>query len=108
MKEPREQIAVEQLLSRKVRDPSGRSAGRIEEIRATATEDALLVYQYDLGPAALLERLAVRLARFPALRKLGLAAERRGRCVPWAKMDLSDPHHPRITCPREELRPIED
>jgi hypothetical protein len=108
MKVQRQHVAVEQLLSRKVRDPSGRSAGRIEEIRATATKDALLVYQYDLGPAALLERLAVGLARFPVLRKLRLAAERRGRSVPWEKMDLSDPHHPRITCSCDELRPVEE
>lgn len=105
---PEEPIAVEQLLSRKVLDPSGKSAGRIEEIRATPSEDALLVYQYDLGPAALLERLAMGLRGFPLLRKLGLGPEHRGRCVPWDKMDLSDPHHPRITCAREELRPIED
>lgn len=103
-----EPIALERLLSRKVRDPSGKSAGRIEEIRATPAEDALLVYQYDLGPAALLERLAMGLRAFPLLRKLGVGPEHRGRCVPWEKMDLSDPHHPRITCPREELRPIED
>ena len=105
---PGEATAVEQLLSRKVRDPSGKSAGRIEEIRATPSEDALLVYQYDLGPAALFERLAVGLRGFPLLRKLGVAAEHRGRCVPWEKMDLSDPQHPRTTCPREELVPIED
>ncbi|HET7550160.1 MAG TPA: hypothetical protein VFK04_02655 [Gemmatimonadaceae bacterium] len=104
---PAEPIAVEHLLSRKVHDPSGRSAGRIEEIRTTPSEDALLVYQYDLGPAALLERLAVGLRRFPLLRKIGVGPERSGRCVPWDKMDLSDPRHPRITCPREELQPIE-
>lgn len=103
-----EPLAVEHLLSRKVLDPSGKSAGRIEEIHATPAEGALLVYQYDLGPAALLERLAVGLRGFPLLRKLGLAPNHRGRCVPWEKMDLSDPDHPRITCPREELRPIED
>jgi hypothetical protein len=101
-------IAVESLLSRKVSDPSGKSAGRIEEIRATPSENGLLVYQFDLGPAALLERLAMGLRAFPLLRKLRVGPEHRGRCVPWEKMDLSDPHHPRITCPREELRPIEE
>ena len=105
---PEEPIAVEQLLSRKVLDPSGKSAGRIEEIRATPSEDALLVYQYDLGPAALLERLAMGLRAFPVLRKLGVGPEHRGRCVPWEKMDLSDPYHPRITCMRDELDPLED
>lgn len=104
----RKPIAVESLLSRKVRDPSGKSAGRIEEIRATPSHDALVVYQYDLGPAALLERLAVGLRVFPILRKLGMGPEHRGRCVPWEKMDLSDPHHPRITCMRDELEPLED
>jgi hypothetical protein len=105
---PAEPIAVEALLSKKVLDPSGKSAGRIEEIRATPADDALLVYQYDLGPAALLERLAVGLRALPLLRKVGLAPRHRGRCVPWEKMDLSDPQHPRITCAREELRPIQD
>ncbi len=101
-------IAVESLLSRKVRDSSGRSAGRIEEIRATPAKNGLLVYQYDLGPAALLERLAVGMRGFPLLGKLRIGPEHRGRSVPWEKMDLSDPHHPRITCPREELQPIEE
>lgn len=101
-------IAVEDLLDRQVHDPSGRSVGRIEEIRATQSTDGLLVYQFDLGPAALLERLAVGMRSFPLLRKWGLVPERRGRSVPWEKMDLSDPHHPRITCPREELLPIEE
>ncbi len=101
-------VAVEHLLSRTVRDPSGRSAGRIEEIRVTPVRDALLVYQYDLGPAALLERLAVRLRAFPPLRMLGVGAGHGGRSVPWEKMDLSDPLRPRITCMREELRPLEE
>ncbi|HEU4586809.1 MAG TPA: hypothetical protein VFR95_13730 [Gemmatimonadaceae bacterium] len=101
-------IAVESLLSRQVHDPAGRPAGRIEEIRATPSERGLLVYQFDLGPVALLERLAVGLRGFPLLRELGVASRHGGRSVPWEKMDLSDPHHPRITCPREELRPIED
>ena len=105
---PGDSVAVEHLLSRKVRDPAGKSAGRIEEIRAAPAEDALLVYQYDLGPAALLERLAVGLRGFPLLRKLGIGPQHRGRCVPWDKMDLSDPRHPRTTCPLEQLEPIED
>ncbi len=104
----RKPIALENLLSRKVRDPAGKSAGRIEEIRATPSEDGLLVYQYDLGPAALLERLAVGLRWFPLLRKLGAGPEHGSRAVPWEKMDLSDPRHPRLTCSRQELRPIED
>lgn len=104
---PRE-IPLESILSRRVLDPSGRSAGRIEEVHATVGRDALLVYEYDVGPAALLERLAVGLQTFPLLRKLGIGPEHRGHKVPWNKLDLSDPDHPRITCPREELAPIED
>ncbi len=99
----RQTLALDELLSREVRDREGRSVGRIEEIRATPNVDGLLVYQYDLGPAALLERLAVSLRAFPPLRWLGRAREHRGYCVPWEKMDLSDPLHPRVTCTREEL-----
>jgi hypothetical protein len=27
--------------------------------------------------------------------------------VPWDKLDLSDPEHPRLTCPIAELAPLE-
>ena len=99
-------LPFEQLLSRRVRAPSGGTAGRLEEVRVSEQSDYLCVVEYHLGPDALLERLAVGLNRFPLVRVLGLGKQRHGRRVPWDKLDLSDPHRPRLTCPVSELEPL--
>lgn len=96
-------IHLERLLSRRVVDPSGKTAGRLEEARATEHGDELRVYEYEMGPDALLQRLAVGLSRFRIVRALGIGRHHHGRRVPWDKLDLSDPHHPRLTCPASEL-----
>lgn len=98
------ELHLERLLGCRVMDANGRSAGRIEELRAVRHGMDLEVREYLLGPAALLERLIRSTLSLPLLR---LAA--RGplaptlRRVPWELMDLADPEHPRIHCAREAL-----
>jgi hypothetical protein len=87
------QVQLELLLGRKVLDPSGRLAGRIEEVRAHVAGDHCLVDEYHLGPAAWLERLSAR-----------VLSRQHGRRVPWDKLDVADPEHPRLLCPVEELQ----
>jgi hypothetical protein len=96
-------INVELLLDKEVRDPSGRRAGRIEEIRARREGGEIIIEAYHLGPDAVLERLAAPVARMSVFRALGWHKHTHGRRVPWDQMDLSDPKHPRIRCPVEEL-----
>jgi hypothetical protein len=94
------ELRVEQLLGRKVRDRDGHVVGRLEEFRATRHGDAWEVSEFDLGPTALLERLAIR--------HFGWVSRKRpaGYRARWDQIDLSDPEQPRLTVAVEELRAI--
>lgn len=93
---PRE-VHLELLLGRRVRDSRGRPAGRIEEVCAEREDLDCLVREFHLGPHALVERLSLPLVRIFRGREHGL------RRVPWDRLDLQDPDHPRLTCTIEEL-----
>jgi hypothetical protein len=96
------EIRVEELLSRRVRALNGRVIGRIEEMLAEPRGKDVVVLQYLLGPAALLERLSMHVSRLPVLRWLaGKPAHR--YIVRWQQMDLSDAERPRLRCSVEEL-----
>jgi hypothetical protein len=88
---------VELLLGRKVHAPDGRAVGRIEEMRAERENDYYVVTEFHVGPIAVIERLAVR--------HFGVTLPGRvhGYRVRWDQLDLSDLHHPRLTCPVEDL-----
>jgi hypothetical protein len=94
------ELRVEQLLGRRVRDAAGRVVGRLEELRARRSGDTWEVTEFDLGRTALLERLAIR--HFGWVPGKGPAGYR----ARWDQIDLSDPAHPRLTVPVEELRAI--
>jgi hypothetical protein len=96
-------VHVELLLDKEVRDPSGRRAGRIEEVRARRDGHEIIVEAYHLGPAALMERLAAPVMRMSLFRALGLHKHAHGRRATWEQMDLSDSEHPRLRCPVDEL-----
>ena len=94
------ELRVEQLLGRKVRDSNGAVVGRLEEFRATRNGDAWEVTEFDLGRTALLERLAIRhFGWMVGKRPAGYRAR-------WDQIDISDPEHPRLTVPLEELSTI--
>ena len=101
---PDQEIHLELLLGRAVIARNGRRIGRIEEFRAEHRGDEHVVTEYHLGPEALLERLSVSGLSFLSL--FGIRSRRRGRCVPWDKLDLSNPQKPRLTCSVEELTPL--
>jgi hypothetical protein len=91
------ELRVEQLLGRRVRDAAGTVVGRLEELRARRNGDAWEVTEFDLGRTALLERLAIRhFGWVPGNRPAGYRAR-------WDQIDISDPAHPRLTVPLEEL-----
>jgi hypothetical protein len=94
------------LLGRKVLDADGQAAGRIEEVHARRAEDALVVEEYVLGAAGLIERFALG----PLVRGLlgkRLFRERERHTVPWSDMDLSDPERPRLRRRRADIERIE-
>lgn len=93
------EIHLELLIGKRVRDVAGRAAGRIEEVRADRVDLECVISEFHLGSGALLERLSA-----PVLRVMG--HQPKVRRVPWDKLDLTDPDHPRLTCTFEELVPL--
>ena len=94
------ELPLELLLGRRVRDVTGRVVGRVEEFRATREAEHWVVTEYHVGPAGLLERLAVRhLNWMPGGRP-------HGYIVQWEQLELDDPERPRLTCDLSELREI--
>jgi hypothetical protein len=69
-----------------VHDLAGRRVGRIRDIKAEEQEGELVVVEYLLGTAALIERWGLSLRRL-----VGLGALREPVRIPWDRMDISDP-----------------
>lgn len=94
------EFGLEQLLGRRVRDTSGRAVGRLEECRARREGNYWVVTEFDIGPNALLERLASR--------HLGVTWPGRGRGyrATWNQLNLEDPERPTLTCRVDELKKL--
>jgi sporulation protein YlmC with PRC-barrel domain len=100
------EVRVEELLGKRVRDPSGAHIGRIEELIAEVQGTEMVVVEVHLGSGALLERLAEFAGGIPPFGFLRRAIGKDYR-VPWQQLDLRDPAHPRVTVRRAELERIE-
>jgi hypothetical protein len=94
------ELRLEDLIGRRVRDAAGRVVGRLQEFRATREGNHWVVDEYEIGPSALLERLAAR--------HLGIIWPGRvhGYRASWNQLDLEDPKHPRLTCGVDELKKL--
>jgi sporulation protein YlmC with PRC-barrel domain len=98
------EVRLELLINRRVVDANGVKVGRIEEILAERDGDELLVTQYLVGVYGLFQSLSIRHFGAGVLRLLGARANStKPHRIPWDKLDLSDPEHPRLTCTIEEL-----
>ncbi|MBA2627879.1 MAG: hypothetical protein H0U85_07685 [Gemmatimonadales bacterium] len=95
------EVHIELLLGRRVLDADGRSAGRIEEVVADRIDLDCVVREYHVGPDALLERLSIRAVR------IFRGAHHGAYRVPWERLDLTDPRHPRLRGRRDELAQLE-
>jgi sporulation protein YlmC with PRC-barrel domain len=103
----KQRIHIEHLLGRKVIDQQGKPAGRIEEIQcqpSTAGDGRTVVTDYLLGRGGLLERLSISTISLALVGFLGAHKGAGTHRVPWEKMDLADPHHPRLKCGRDDLQ----
>jgi sporulation protein YlmC with PRC-barrel domain len=97
-------VKLELLLGRRVVDVEGVTVGRIEEVLADVEGDELLVTEYHVGRYGLFERLSIFHIGSGLLRYLGGRAQSaKPYRVPWDKLDLSEPEHPRLTCTMKEL-----
>ena len=93
---PRE-VRLDCLLGRQVLAPNNQPVGHLEEFRAEKRGNGLLVTEYVIGVAGLVERLGVAV-------KLLFGRRGGGYIARWDQLDISDPMHPRLTCPASELR----
>ena len=99
------EIKIELLLGRKVHDAEGEEIGRIEEIRAERSDNALLIEAYLIGASALVDRLSAWTLVRPIK---GLLKNRHMYSlydVPWQDMDLTDPTHPVLRTAKRDLLP---
>src|SRR5215210_6152642 len=96
-----EELHLELILGRKVYDSEDRSVGRLEEVIAEERGGELVVKEYLVGGAAMLQRLSItRLGRT----FLGLLGTKEN-CyrVPWNKIDLTQTDKLRLLCAEDEL-----
>jgi hypothetical protein len=95
--EGKTELRLERLLGRRVLGKNNQPAGRIEEFRAETGQNGLVVNEYVIGAAGLLERLGLT---------VGLLFGRRaaGHIARADQLDIRDPDHPRLTCSLAELR----
>lgn len=96
-------VRVERLLGRRVRDSAGEKVGRVEELLAAEHDGECRILEYHVGSYGTLEALGATERLGIALVRLVTGRGREGYVVPWDRMDLSDPDHPRLTCRRDEL-----
>ena len=88
------EVQLDMLLGRMVRTREGARVGRIHEMQLSESHEVL---EFLVGRQALLRRLSA----------LGLIRRKwKGYRICWNQIDISDPVHPRLTCPIEELRSL--
>lgn len=101
------EIHLERLLGRQVLDSEGTAIGRIEEVRAEQEGSEWVIQEYLVGPAAIVERLSAWTIGLDLLRLFGARKiHGTGYRIPWNKLDLTDPEHPRLRCTLESLKQI--
>lgn len=84
-------VYVDELIGRVVKDAEGNAVGRIFEVRAEETNGELVIVEYHLGTAAMLERAGLTLLRVVGIDRL------EPKKIPWDRLDISDPRHPVMT-----------
>ena len=91
------EVHFDRIVGRVVRDADGAKLGRLADVVAHYEDGELVVASYIVGPRAWMHRCAVPWLR---TRLWNLAWFYQ---VTWDQMDLSDPHHPRVTGRRGDL-----
>ncbi len=93
------ELRIDCLIGREVLANNNRPVGRLEEVRVERHGKGCVVSEYVLGAAGLAERLGVSL-------RLLFGRHESGYVARWDQIDLTDPMHPRLTCPIDELRKV--
>jgi hypothetical protein len=102
------EVAMHHLVGRTVRDRDGRTVGRIEELRAEIDlhehGNDYVVTEFHVGSFGAVETLAGAHFARQLLRRLGRLVPYDHHCIPWRRLDLTDPSHPKTLDTVEELR----
>jgi hypothetical protein len=102
------EVPLHHLLGRMVRDPNGRKVGRIEELRAEIElhEDGndYVVKEFHVGSFGAIETLAGPYFARLLLQRLGRLASYDSHCIPWDRIDLTNPRNPKSLDTVEELK----
>ena len=101
---PAKEVHVELLLSNRVLDKNGETVGRIEELHGKQSGQDFEVIEFMLGPDALLERITTWMPGSRLLKVLTGGKFGTRYRVPWDKIDISDPYHPRLLLRKSELK----
>lgn len=105
---PGPQVHIETILGKQVHDADGQPVGHIEEIRAHKQGSDWVIAEYHVGTIALLERFAAMTIAEPLLSWLHGKDGIGGYIIPWDRLDLSDPVHPRLIGRKEDLKPLSE
>lgn len=101
------EVALHRLLGRTVLDPNGRKVGRIEELRAEIRlhegANDYVVTEFHVGSFGAVESLAGPYFARMLLHRLGRLVSYRRHEIPWNRMDLRDPRHPKTLDTLEQL-----
>jgi sporulation protein YlmC with PRC-barrel domain len=100
-------LHLERLLGREVIDIDGKNAGRIEEFRAEERDGETVITHYLLGREGLWQRLSISGLAYSALIPLGARRGVATHKVPWDKMDLSDPKHPKLRYRKDDVEVVD-
>jgi hypothetical protein len=102
------EVALHHLLGRTVRDRDGRKVGRIEELRAEIDlheqGNDYVVTEFHVGSFGAIESLAGAHFARQLLRRLGRLVPYDHHCIPWQRLDLTDPNHPKALDTVEQLK----
>ncbi|WP_315789285.1 hypothetical protein [Fischerella sp. JS2] len=98
------EINLELLLGKQVVDLTGKTIGRIEEVRAEKQGDEWVVQAYLIGTIGVLERLSAWNIAVGLLHLMGAHKIHGGYTIPWDKLDLTNPKKPHLLCSIDELK----
>jgi sporulation protein YlmC with PRC-barrel domain len=101
------ELQLFQILGRKVVDADGKYAGRLEEIEAERGDETCAITSYLVEHRGLLDRLQTWALAAPIQKAIPVREKSKPYRVPWDKMDLSDPEHPKIVVPQSQLSRVQ-
>jgi hypothetical protein len=96
-----QELRLEDLLGKVVRNDFGRAIARIEDLWAEPEGEDYVVTKFLLGPLESWRRVLAFAGQLPTFRALGLGGKSQLRPIPWHWLDLSDPERPRLSGGRQ-------